>query len=130
VTLNREEAGALPPGEDLERLLPEIPEPEPEDGIELRRALPLQHSVKGQRQLRGGDLRAVRIKPEQRLLLLDTLKRSGLPMEEFGKLVGVSKHTLCAWNKRFLERGPEGLMDQPCRVHKGSSLPELTKRSP
>jgi hypothetical protein len=32
--------------------------------------------------------------PQQRLLLLDTWNRSGLPAGDFGALVGVSKHTL------------------------------------
>jgi transposase len=35
-------------------------------------------------------------------------------------LVGVSKHTLYAWKKRFEEEGPAGLMDRPRGVAKGS----------
>jgi transposase len=45
-------------------------------------------------------------------------------------LVGVSKHTLYAWKKRFEEEGPAGLMDRPRGVAKGSKLPDLTKRDP
>src|SRR5262245_32250574 len=35
--------------------------------------------------------------PEQRLLLLDTWIRSGLPAADFADLVGISKHSLYAW---------------------------------
>jgi transposase InsO family protein len=67
--------------------------------------------------------------PEQRLLLLDTWQRSGLPAGDFAALVGVSKHTLYAWKKKFDTQGPAGLMDQPKGGPRGSRLPELTKRS-
>src|SRR5262249_28104265 len=50
---------------------------------------------------------------EQRLLLLDTWQRSDLPAEDFAGLVGISKHTLYAWKKRFDAEGPAGLMDRP-----------------
>ena len=66
---------------------------------------------------------------EQRLLLLDTWKRSGLPAGDFAALVGMSKHTLYAWDKRFQAQGPAGLMDQPRGAPTGSKLPELTKRT-
>ncbi|MGD9711881.1 MAG: DDE-type integrase/transposase/recombinase [Thermomicrobiales bacterium] len=71
----------------------------------------------------------VSLTPQQRLLLLDTWRRSGLPAGDFAPLVGVSKHTLYAWKKRFEELGPAGLMDQPRGGPKGSKLPELTKRT-
>jgi transposase InsO family protein len=67
--------------------------------------------------------------PEQRLLLLDTWQRSGLPAGDFAPLVGVSKHTLYAWKKKFDTEGPAGLMDQPRGGPEGSRLPELTKRT-
>jgi len=67
--------------------------------------------------------------PEQRLLLLDTWLRSGLPAKDFAALVGLSAHTLYSWKKRFAEHGPEGLMDRPRGRPKGSRLPEITKRS-
>jgi len=66
--------------------------------------------------------------PEQRLLLLDTWRRSGLPAGDFAAMVGLSKHTLYAWKKRFDEEGPSGLMDRP-RGSKGMKLPDLTKRT-
>jgi transposase InsO family protein len=67
--------------------------------------------------------------PEQRLLILDTWRRSGLPAGDFADLVEVSKHTLYAWKKAFDERGPAGLMDQPRGARTGSRLPELTRRA-
>jgi len=66
---------------------------------------------------------------EQRLLLLDTWQRSGLPAGDFAGLVGISQHTLYAWKKRFAEQGPAGLVDQPRGQRKGSRLPEITKRA-
>ena len=68
-------------------------------------------------------------KPEQRLLLLDTWQRSGLPAGDFAALVGVSKHALHDWKRKFAESGPAGLMDQPKGGPWGSRLPELTKRT-
>lgn len=64
----------------------------------------------------------------QRLLILDTWRRSGLPAGDFGDMVGMSKHTLYSWKKKFEESGPAGLMDQP-RGSKGSRLPDVTRRS-
>ncbi len=69
------------------------------------------------------------LSPEQRLLLLDTWQRSGLPAADFADLVGVSKHSLFAWKKRFEQEGPSGLMDRPKGGPAGSRLPELTKRT-
>ena len=67
--------------------------------------------------------------PQQRLLLLDTWQRSGLPAKDFAALVGVSKHTLYKWRQLFEQRGPEGLMDQRKGPRRGSRLPEVTKRT-
>ena len=66
---------------------------------------------------------------QQRLLLLDTWRRSGLPAGDFAPLVGVSKHTLYKWNKLFQEHGPAGLADQPRGTRRGSQLPDLTRRT-
>ena len=66
---------------------------------------------------------------EQRLWILDTWKRSGLPAGDFAPLVGVSKHTLYGWKKQFTEHGPAGLMEQKRGARAGSRLPELTKRT-
>jgi transposase InsO family protein len=67
--------------------------------------------------------------PEQRLLVLDAWRRSGLPAGDFAPLVGVSKHTLYAWQKKFTAEGPAGLMDRPKGAPPGSRLPEVTKRT-
>lgn len=67
--------------------------------------------------------------PQQRLLLLDTWQRSGLPAADFAALVGVSKHTLASWKHKFESQGPGGLLDQPRGGPKGSRMPELTKRT-
>jgi len=69
------------------------------------------------------------VSPQRRLLILDTWRRSGLPAADFAVLVGVSKHTLYAWKKRFEEEGPGGLLDRPRGTVKGSKLPDLTKRA-
>ena len=69
------------------------------------------------------------LKPEQRLLLLDTWKRSGLPAGDFAALVGISKHTLYGWKKRFDAEGPAGLMDKPKGGPRGSQLCDLTQRT-
>jgi transposase InsO family protein len=74
-----------------------------------------------------GDVEA--LKPEQRLLILDTWLRSGLPAGDFAALVGLSKHTLYAWKKKFEEEGPGGLMDRPKGGPRGSRLCDLTKRT-
>jgi transposase InsO family protein len=69
------------------------------------------------------------LNPQQRLLLLDTWRRSGLPAGDFGALVGLSRHTLYAWKKKFDAEGPGGLLDRPRGGPKGSRLPELTRRT-
>jgi transposase InsO family protein len=63
------------------------------------------------------------------LLLLDTWRRSGLPAGDFAAMVGISKHTLYAWKKKFDRQGPAGLVDQPRGGPKGSKLPDLTQRT-
>ncbi|NLF32540.1 MAG: IS481 family transposase [Planctomycetes bacterium] len=66
--------------------------------------------------------------PEQRLLILDTWRRSGLPAGDFADMVGMSKHTLYSWKRKFEQDGPAGLMDQP-KGQRGSRLSEVTRRS-
>ncbi len=65
----------------------------------------------------------------QRLLILDAWRRSGLPAGDFAPLVGISKHTLYSWKKRFDAQGPAGLDDQPRGAPAGSRLPEVTRRA-
>jgi transposase InsO family protein len=67
--------------------------------------------------------------PHERLLILDTWQRSGLPAGDFGPLVGVSKHTLYMWKKRFAEHGPAGLADRPRGTKTPGKLSEVTRRT-
>ena len=67
--------------------------------------------------------------PEQKLLLLDTWQRSGLPARDFAALVNVSRHTLYSWKQKFEKDGPAGLVPQQRGARKGSRMPELTKRA-
>lgn len=84
---------------------------------------------KGRRLVRREETPRTPLTPEQRLLILDTWQRSGLPAGDFATLVGLSKHTLYAWKKRFDEQGPAGLMEQPRGARTGSRLPDITKRT-
>jgi transposase len=84
---------------------------------------------RGRRLVKKDPLAATPLTAQQRLLLLDTWQRSGLPARDFAALVGVSKHTLYAWKKKFAQQGPAGLLDQPRGGPKGSKLPELTRRT-
>jgi transposase InsO family protein len=84
---------------------------------------------KGRRLVKPEESPQPSMTPEQRLLILDTWQRSGLPAGDFATLVGVSKHTLYGWKKRFDEQGPVGLMDAQRGGPKGSRMPDLTKRT-
>src|SRR5262245_39370002 len=98
-------------------------DPTPRDG-------PLLDSPRrGRRLAKKPDAKALALTPQQRLLLLDTWIRSGLPAGDFAPLVGVSKFTLYEWKRRFEADGPAGLLDRPKGVPAGSKLPELTKRT-
>ncbi len=65
---------------------------------------------------------------EERLLLLDTWQRSGLPATEFGRLVGITPQTLSRWKQRFDAEGPAGLLGYR-RGQRGSRLPEHVRRA-
>ena len=107
--------------------VPYDPEPVPE--IDLPQRLRLTGRSKGRRLVKKDLAPAPGLTAQQRLLLLDTWQRSGLPAGDFAALVGVSKHTLYAWKKKFDTQGPAGLMDQPKGGPRGSRLPDLTKRT-
>lgn len=81
------------------------------------------------RLLRPEDAKGPSFGPEQRLLILDSWRRSGLPAGDFAPLVGLSRHTLYAWKKRFDREGPGGLLDHPRGSVRGSRLPDLTRRA-
>jgi len=84
---------------------------------------------KGRRLVKKDLAPAPALTAEQRLLLLDTWQRSGLPAKDFAALVGISKFTLYTWKKKFDAQGPAGLLDRPKGGPRGSRLPELTKRT-
>jgi transposase InsO family protein len=102
------------------------PTTDPDPGPELPRR---PRHRRGRRLVAPPSSPAAPLTPQQRLLLLDTWQRSGLPAGDFAALVGVSKHTLYAWKKKFDTQGPAGLMDQPRGGPSGSKLPELTRRT-
>jgi transposase InsO family protein len=106
-------------------------EPFPEEPFEevRRPRLVGTGKSKGRRLVKPEESPQPAMTPEQRLLILDTWQRSGLPAGDFATLVGVSKHTLYAWKKKFDEVGPGGLMDPPRGGPKGSRMHELTKRT-
>ena len=131
------QATALP----VENALPDIPadahedfaeeEPFPDEPFEEMRRPRLigTGKGKGRRLVKPEESPQPAITPEQRLLILDTWQRSGLPAGDFATLVGVSKHTLYGWKKKFDELGPAGLMERPRGGPKGSRVHELTKRT-
>ena len=90
----------------------------------------LQHPRKrGRRLVQKPTTPPAPFTPEQRLLILDSWQRSGLPAGDFAPLVGISKFTLYAWKSRFDNEGPSGLMDRPKGQRQGSRLPDLTRRT-
>ena len=66
---------------------------------------------------------------EQRLLILDAWRRSELTAGEFGKIAGVTAHTLYAWRRRFEAFGPAGLDERKRGAPLGSRVPEATRRA-
>jgi transposase InsO family protein len=83
----------------------------------------------GRQLVKKEELQRTSYTPQQRLLLLDTWRRSGLPAKDFAALVGLSKHTLYKWKQLFEQLGPAGLTDQPRGSRGGSRLPDLTRRT-
>ena len=89
----------------------------------------LQTPKRGRRLARPQPTPAAPLTAEQRLLILDTWRRSGLPAGDFAPLVGLSKYTLYDWKRRFEADGPAGLEDRPRGAPAGSRLPEVTRRA-
>src|SRR5262245_13312202 len=87
------------------------------------------HSPARGRRLARPEPPAPAISYEQRLLVLDVWRRSGLPAGDFAPLVGLSKYTLYEWKRRFEADGPAGLADKPRGSPTGSRLPEVTRRT-
>lgn len=103
--------------------------PDFSSGVELpRRPLGWNGKPKGRGLVKPDEVRLA-FSPHERLLILDTWQRSGLPAGDFAPLVGLSKHTLYLWKKRFAEHGPAGLAERPRGVKTGSKLSEVTRRT-
>ena len=121
-------ADPTPPPSSLTE--PTDPDSDPPDAAEGLQELPrLQSPRRGRRLVPPPATPTPPLTPQQRLLLLDTWQRSGLPAADFAALVGLSKHTLYSWKKKFDSQGPAGLLDQPRGGPTGSKLPELTRRT-
>ena len=99
------------------------------ESLDLDRLPRLRPMRKGRRLVRKEEPTPSSLTPEQRLLLLDTWRRSGLSARDFAALVGVSRHTLYGWKRKFSQYGPEGLIDRPRGGPRGSRLPDLTRRA-
>ena len=100
-----------PPGDDGAEAEPEFPEEPFEEPLRVPN---LTGQRRGRRLVKpDADASKTPLTPEQRLLILDTWQRSGLPGGDFAAMVGLSKHTLYAWKKKFEQQGPAGLLDQP-----------------
>jgi len=130
----REPDGPPDPGPPAEDGFPEEPapqreEPAGEDLADLLPQVPVRRRRRGRGLVEASEKRRTVYSPEQRLLILDTWRRSGLPAKSFAPLVGVSHHTLYKWKKLFESEGPSGLMDRPRGAPQGSRLPEITKRT-
>jgi transposase InsO family protein len=118
-------ANHTPGAEDAQAIVPPAYAQDADSG--LRRYQ--RNAAPGRRLVKRQPSQTPPLTPPQRLLLLDTWRRSGLPAGDFAALVGISKHTLYAWKKKFDHKGPAGLMDQPRGGPPGSKLPDLTQRT-
>jgi transposase InsO family protein len=122
-----------PEGENVQELLDEALTPGPEreePAVEFPRLMCGARKGGGGRRLaKPEEMARQAMTPQQRLLLLDTWRRSGLPANDFATLVNISRHSLYAWKKAFDTEGPAGLLDKPRGGPKGMKLPELTKRT-
>ena len=108
----------------------EVPYAEPYGGYEQPRVPRLRGWAGGERGRRlvkrAEENPRGSVTPEQKLLILDTWKRSGLPAGAFADMIGVGKQTLYIWKRRFDEQGPAGLLDRSRGCGKGSRLPDIT----
>jgi len=131
-----EEAGGEDPPDDPEELPPVFAQEKPsrpqwrgDSAVELPRRPMGWNGKPKQRGLVKPDEVRQAFSPHERLLILDTWQRSGLAAGDFAPLVGISKHTLYLWKKRFSQHGPAGLAEHPRGASTGSKLPEVTKRT-
>jgi transposase InsO family protein len=115
------------PAQELEEALTPGPELDDEP-VEMPRIL-YGPKPGAKRLAKPSELAKPVLTPEQRLLLLDTWRRSGLPAGDFAALIGMSKQVLYQWKRRFDEEGPAGLLDRPRGGPQRMKLPELTRRT-
>jgi len=119
-----------PPDDDWEQPAPIHPAGtrEQQSSSGANRPLGWNGRPKGRSLVKPDEVRQA-FSPHERLLILDTWQRSGLSAGDFAPLVGLSKHTLYLWKKRFSEQGPAGLAERPRGAKAGSKLTEVTKRT-
>ncbi|MFC1482274.1 DDE-type integrase/transposase/recombinase [Myxococcota bacterium] len=86
-------------------------------------------SRRGRRLVQKDQVQRTQATPEQRLMVLDVWKRSGLDAKDIAPLVGFSPFTIGSWKRRFEQEGIAGLMDKPRGRRRGSKLPTVTKRA-
>ena len=101
---------------------------QPEEAGETRLPLTGQQRPRRRRTVKEPSPRPM-TSATDRLLLLDILMRSKLPVSEFSRLVGRSAHTIYTWKRRFEEEGPAGLEMQKKGRPGGSRVPEPTRRA-
>ncbi len=81
---------------------PPDPEAEPAEPPDEAEEFPrLQSPRRGRRLVAKPATPTPPLTPQQRLLILDTWQRSGLPAGDFAPLVGVSKFTLYSWKQQL-----------------------------
>src|SRR5262249_27349935 len=105
------------------------PAPPPPPGPPAGRGPRCPPPAPARRSPRPQDAPAPPLTAEQRLLVLDAWRRSGLPAGDFAPLVGISKHTLYAWKRKFDSQGPAGLVGGPRGGPARSRPPEATRRA-
>lgn len=117
-------------GSEQDRYADRVLEPYVDEQVDMQIPPALQGRGRGRRlaKVESPPKSSSAMTPEQRLLILDTWRRSGLPAGDFAEMVGMSKHTLYAWKTKFEKQGPAGLMDQPKGKH-GSRLSDIARRS-
>ena len=89
-------------------------------------ATPPPPPSKKKRKPKTPDTKARALTPAERLNLLDIWQRSGLVAPEFASLVGLNKHTLYGWKKKFKEEGPAGL--RPWSGHKSVTESDIRRK--
>ncbi len=109
------EAGESGLSGELEQTIAGLPKVRGKSRQRLLRHRQTEHT----RQLNGA----------QRLLLLETYHKSGLPAGDFAAMVGVSRHTLYRWSKMYREDGADAFLRPHHMREENPPLNELTRRT-